>query len=101
MLVDTLKMLVERLQVCKWLVLLFMSCHVFIILHVLHELQESNAELHRQALVALKDQIRSSTATMASIPKAMKFLQPHYETLFDVYQILKGSVEKASTHDVM
>ena len=51
-------------------------------------------ELHKPALVALHDQIRSSTATMSSIPKAMKFLQIHYETLTELYQNFAGSVEK-------
>lgn len=31
---------------------------------------------------------------MSSIPKAMKFLQVHYETLIDLYQTLVGALEK-------
>lgn len=31
---------------------------------------------------------------MSSIPKAMKFLQVHYETLTELYQTLVGATEK-------
>lgn len=31
---------------------------------------------------------------MSSIPKAMKFLKVHYETLIDLYQTIIGSAEK-------
>ena len=47
-------------------------------------------------MAALKNQIRSSTASMTSIPKAMKFLQPHYEGLKDIYELMKGKEEKVN-----
>jgi hypothetical protein len=33
---------------------------------------------------------------MTSIPKAMKFLQPHYEGLKDIFELLKSSEEKVN-----
>lgn len=33
---------------------------------------------------------------MSSIPKAMKYLQVHYETLTELHQTLVGSVEKVN-----
>ena len=49
-------------------------------------LQESNMELHKPALEALRTQIRSSTSSMTSVPKPLKFLRPHYGTLKDLYE---------------
>jgi 26S proteasome regulatory subunit N1 len=37
--------------------------------------------IQRQALESLRKEIRSSTSSMTSIPKPLKFLGPHYETL--------------------
>lgn len=48
-------------------------------------LQESNSELHKQALDHLVNEIRSSTSSMTSVPKPLKFLRPHYDTLKGVY----------------
>lgn len=56
--------------------------------------QEPNVELHKPALNALKDQIRTSTSSMTSIPKAMKFLQPHYGTLKEIFELFKSGEEK-------
>jgi 26S proteasome regulatory subunit N1 len=41
----------------------------------------SNVELKMAALNALKDQIKSSTTSISSIPKALKYLLPHYVVL--------------------
>ena len=48
-------------------------------------LKESDPEIHKQALQHLSNEIRSSTSSMTSVPKPLKFLRPHYETLKDVY----------------
>lgn len=48
-------------------------------------LQESNSSLHEQALNHLCNEIRTSTASMTSVPKPLKMLRPHYDTLKQVY----------------
>ena len=48
-------------------------------------LKESDPEIHKQALQHLTNEIRSSTSSMTSVPKPLKFLRPHYQTLKDVY----------------
>ena len=48
-------------------------------------LTEETADLHKQALDHLVNEIRSSTSSMTSVPKPLKFLRPHYDTLKDVY----------------
>ena len=42
-------------------------------------------ELRKTALDALSNEIRSSTSSMTAIPKPLKFLRPHYETLVKFY----------------
>ena len=49
-------------------------------------LQESDASLHKQALDHLVNEIRTSTSSMTSVPKPLKFLRPHYTSLKTVYQ---------------
>eukprot|EP01038_Epipyxis_sp_PR26KG_P006135 gene6135-8459_t len=49
-------------------------------------LKEDDTSLHKQALDHLINEIRSSTASMTSVPKPLKFLRPHYDTLKTVYE---------------
>jgi len=49
-------------------------------------LQESDNSLHKQALDHLVNEIRTSTSSMTSVPKPLKFLRPHYDSLKAVYQ---------------
>lgn len=50
--------------------------------------------LHRPALEALRVQIRDSTTSMTSIPKALKFLRPHYPTLVSIHEGLSSAADK-------
>lgn len=43
--------------------------------------KESNIELHRPALETLRTLIKTSTSSMTSVPKPLKFLRPHYPEL--------------------
>lgn len=43
--------------------------------------QEPDQRLHKPALESLRTQIRASTTSMTSVPKPLKFLRPHYETI--------------------
>lgn len=48
-------------------------------------MQDEDESLHRPALEHLVNEIRSSTSSMTSVPKPLKFLRPHYETMKIVY----------------
>eukprot|EP00607_Mallomonas_marina_P002396 CAMPEP_0182428130 /NCGR_PEP_ID=MMETSP1167-20130531/21042_1 /TAXON_ID=2988 /ORGANISM="Mallomonas Sp, Strain CCMP3275" /LENGTH=899 /DNA_ID=CAMNT_0024610823 /DNA_START=123 /DNA_END=2822 /DNA_ORIENTATION=+ len=48
-------------------------------------LQESDTSLHKQALDHLCSEIKSSTSSMTSVPKPLKYLRPHYDALKTVY----------------
>ena len=52
-------------------------------------LQESNQKLYKPALESLRTQIRASTTSMTSVPKPLKFLRPHYDTIKEVYGKIK------------
>jgi hypothetical protein len=57
-------------------------------------LQEPDQTLYKPALESLRTQIRSSTTSMTSVPKPLKFLRPHYETLKNVFEVIKDSETK-------
>ncbi|GAA6024580.1 hypothetical protein JCM10207_008663 [Rhodosporidiobolus poonsookiae] len=48
---------------------------------LVERLRESNTSLHRPALESLRTLIRTSTSSMTSVPKPLKFLRPHYADL--------------------
>jgi hypothetical protein len=51
-------------------------------------LQGADAALHLPVLEALRTHIRTSTSSMTSVPKPLKFLRPHYPKLAQRYDSL-------------
>jgi 26S proteasome regulatory subunit N1 len=49
-------------------------------------LQEQDTNLHKAALDHLALEIKTATSSMTSVPKPLKFLRPHYDSLKEVYQ---------------
>jgi 26S proteasome regulatory subunit N1 len=49
-------------------------------------LREDDTSLHKQALDHLINEIKSSTSSMTSVPKPLKFLRIHYASLKSVYE---------------
>jgi 26S proteasome regulatory subunit N1 len=64
-------------------------------------LQESDASLYKPALEAMKNFIKTSTSSMTAVPKPLKFLRPHYETMTKLYEEWPDSDEKTSLADVL
>lgn len=50
---------------------------------------DANEELALAAVNAMKKEIRTSTSSMTSVPKPLKFLRPHYDTLKATYAKLQ------------
>lgn len=48
--------------------------------------QEKDTALYHPALEELRRLIRSSTTSMTSVPKPLKFLRPHYGKLKEIYE---------------
>lgn len=58
--------------------------------------QESDETLYRPALETLRTLIRSSTTSMTSVPKPLKFLRPHFDSLKGVYDKISNAETKVS-----
>lgn len=52
---------------------------------IVERLKENSVEIHRSALKNLDNVIRSTTSSMTSVPKPLKFLKDHHETLAGLY----------------
>ncbi|KAI7885318.1 26S proteasome regulatory complex, non-ATPase subcomplex, Rpn1 subunit [Lichtheimia hyalospora FSU 10163] len=68
---------------------------------LVERLQESNRDLHRPALEQLRTLIRTSTSSMTSVPKPLKFLSPHYTTLKDLHASWPESADKQLFADIL
>lgn len=65
-------------------------------------LMEEDVTLHEAALNHLSNEIKSATSSMTSVPKPLKFLRPHYESLKIVYNRWEEShVKKPLLADVL
>ncbi|KAN0021543.1 hypothetical protein ACTFIU_010150 [Dictyostelium citrinum] len=63
--------------------------------------RDEKEEIALTALEALKTEIRSSTSSMTSVPKPLKFLRTHYSTLVDIYKNSKEGKAKTSLADIL
>lgn len=64
-------------------------------------LQESDERLYLPALQALGNHIRASTTSMTSVPKPLKFMKPHYDTMKEVYEKIKEPSVKKMCADII
>src|SRR3569833_572764 len=49
----------------------------------------------------MKDLIKTSTSSMTAVPKPLKFLRPHYETMTKLYDEWPAGDDKKSLADVL
>ena len=68
---------------------------------LVERLQESNTDLYKPALDAIKNFIKTSTSSMTAVPKPLKFLRPHYEELEKSYEKWPKGEAKDSLADVL
>ncbi|KAI0746883.1 armadillo-type protein [Daedaleopsis nitida] len=68
---------------------------------LIERLRESNTELFRPALETLRTLIRTSTSSMTSVPKPLKFLHPHYPALQSLYETWTASDNKSLFADIL
>ncbi|QUC16831.1 uncharacterized protein UV8b_01072 [Ustilaginoidea virens] len=68
---------------------------------MVERLTESNSGLYKAALEAMKTSIKTSTSSMTAVPKPLKFLRPHYETLKKLYEEWPTGEDKSSLADVL
>jgi len=68
---------------------------------LVERLTESNQKLYPAALESLRTQIRASTTSMTSVPKPLKFLRPHYDTIKGVHEKIKDPETKRFCADII
>ncbi|ESO00542.1 hypothetical protein HELRODRAFT_113093 [Helobdella robusta] len=68
---------------------------------LVERLTEPDQSLYRASLESLRTLIRSSTTSMTSVPKPLKFLKPHFETLKSVYDKIVNNETKRFCADVL
>ncbi|KAK8127452.1 26S proteasome regulatory complex- non-ATPase subcomplex- Rpn1 subunit [Apiospora sp. TS-2023a] len=68
---------------------------------LVERLTESDATLYKPAMEAMKTSIKTSTSSMTAVPKPLKFLRPHYESLTKLYEDWPEGTDKASLADVL
>ncbi|KAL2761149.1 hypothetical protein ACRALDRAFT_2117839 [Sodiomyces alcalophilus JCM 7366] len=68
---------------------------------LVERLTESDASLYQPALDAMKNFIKTSTSSMTAVPKPLKFLRPHYETMTKLHDSWPEGDHKTSLADVL
>ncbi|KDQ60190.1 hypothetical protein JAAARDRAFT_711978 [Jaapia argillacea MUCL 33604] len=68
---------------------------------LVERLKEPNTELYRSALETLRTLIRTSTSSMTSVPKPLKFLRPHYPDLQTLFDTWPASEDKSLFADIL
>ncbi|KAK6919638.1 RPN1, N-terminal [Dillenia turbinata] len=63
--------------------------------------QDSDPGVQKLALESMRQEIRTSTSSMTSVPKPLKFLRPHYGTLKTYYETMKHSDLKNYLADIL
>ncbi|KAI0520918.1 armadillo-type protein [Xylaria bambusicola] len=68
---------------------------------LVERLKELDASLYKPSLEAMKTSIKTSTSSMTAVPKPLKLLRPHYESLTKLYETWPEGDDKASLADVL
>ncbi|XP_050083839.1 26S proteasome non-ATPase regulatory subunit 2 [Anopheles aquasalis] len=64
---------------------------------LVERLQESDAELYRPSLESMANLIRASTTSMTSVPKPLKFMRQHYETMKEIHKKMTAKLKDVDT----
>ena len=68
---------------------------------LVERLTEKKVELHKPALETLRVLIRTSTSSMTSVPKPLKFLRPHYSKMIEIYTSWPESETRKFLADIL
>lgn len=68
---------------------------------LVERLQESKTELYMPALTSMRDLIRASTTSMTSVPKPLKFMRQHYDTMKEVYKKMPDQNSRQTCADII
>eukprot|EP00466_Bigelowiella_natans_P005987 jgi/Bigna1/92950/estExt_fgenesh1_pm.C_1110005 len=62
---------------------------------------EKDEALQKSAIDKLRDHVRSSTSSMTSVPKPLKFLRPHYKELKEFFESMRAGSNKKLLADIL
>ncbi|TGZ68062.1 hypothetical protein CRM22_004458 [Opisthorchis felineus] len=68
---------------------------------LVERLEEPDVSLHKPALESMCNLIKSSTTSMTSVPKPLKFMMPHYSKLKEIYEKMCDSPTRRLCADVV
>ncbi|XP_050334608.1 26S proteasome non-ATPase regulatory subunit 2 [Bactrocera neohumeralis] len=68
---------------------------------LVNRLQEPDKSLYLPALEMLAKLIRASTTSMTSVPKPLKFMRPHYETMKTIYKQMPDQQTRQLCADII
>ncbi|XP_057297932.1 26S proteasome non-ATPase regulatory subunit 2-like [Hydractinia symbiolongicarpus] len=68
---------------------------------LVQRLKEDDTSLYKPALESLRKQIRASTSSMTSVPKPLKFLRQHFDSLKELYQKWPDSDNRRFLADII
>lgn len=68
---------------------------------LVERLQESQADLYMAALEALRSLIRASTTSMTSVPKPLKFMRIHYDSMKEIYKKMPDATTRQACADII
>ncbi|KAJ2262088.1 proteasome regulatory particle base subunit [Coemansia sp. RSA 376] len=68
---------------------------------IVERLKESSVDIHRSAMENLNNIIRSTTSSMTSVPKPLKFLKGHYATLAELYEAWSDERNKKALASIL
>ena len=68
---------------------------------LVERLKETSVDLHKPSLEVLRTQIKSSTSSMTSVPKPLKFLRQHYATMKELFETWPNQENKALLADII
>lgn len=68
---------------------------------LVNRLKESDTALYLPALESLRSQIRSATTSMTSVPKPLKFLREHYDSLKQLYLVMPTDETRRFLADII
>ncbi|KAJ3434417.1 26s proteasome non-atpase regulatory subunit [Anaeramoeba flamelloides] len=63
--------------------------------------QDKDTEIQKQSLISIRDIIKTATGSMTSIPKPLKFLMPHYQTLKTHFATMTNKANEDLFADVL
>lgn len=64
-------------------------------------LQDPDTSLYDGALEIMRAQIKASTTSMTSVPKPLKFLRKHYQTIKDIHAKIENQKTKQNCAEIV